>query len=319
MAVSSHPPVLPAEITQFFVPPSGSSTMASLTYYPRIAAACEVTYSNARFKVQHTEKTFFLAEAGEGPAPVDWEQAESAELELEELSRTPPAGASFADCPAPLQKAKSYQEWNRQLGRWIRTHRTLSLRHSKTCAALSHPGETEGDFRVRLSQIAREQRDGEVELLRRKYSSRLVTLQERVRRAEQAVEREAEQSRQKKMETAFSFGTAVLGAFLGRKAVSVSTASRVGTAMRSASRMGKEAQDVERARENAEAAQAEITRIETELQQEMERVSLKWDPRQEVWETVTLQPKTTDIFIRFFGLLWVPYQRDENSRWVRAF
>lgn len=318
-APSSHPPVLPAEITQFFVLPAASSAKAPLTYYPKIAAACEVTYSNARFKVQHAEKMFLLAEAGEGPVPVDWDQAETAELELDELAGTPPAEAAFSECPAPMQKAKSYQDWNRQLGRWIRTNRTLSLFQSKSCAMLSNPGETEGDFRIRLSQTAREQRDAAVETLRRKYASKLTTLQDRLRRAEQAVGREAEQSRQKKMETAFSFGTAVLGAFLGRKVVSVSSASRAGSAMRSASRMGKEAQDVERARENAEAVQAELAQLEREMQSEVERVSLKWDPHNETFETLSLQPKTTDIYIRFFGLLWIPYRRDENNRRVRAF
>ena len=88
--------------------------------------------------------------------------------------------------------------------------------------------------------MMREERDLAVEKLRKKYSRRFSTLNERLLRAEQAIAREDEQVKAKKMQTAISFGTAIIGAFLGRKAISATSASRVGTAMRSASRVQKE-------------------------------------------------------------------------------
>ena len=81
----------------------------------------------------------------------------------------------------------------------------------------SQPGESEGDFRNRLSVAAREQRDAAVEKLRTKYAAKHATLTERIRKAEQAVDREAEQARGAKVQTAISLGSTILGAFLGRR------------------------------------------------------------------------------------------------------
>ena len=95
---------------------------------------------------------------------------------------------------------------------------------------MSRPGETEGQFRVRLQESPRAVRDAASEKLRQKYAPRLAALQERIRRAEQAREREAEQATQAELQTAISFGATLLGAFIGRKAVSVSTVGRATTA-----------------------------------------------------------------------------------------
>ena len=76
----------------------------------------------------------------------------------------------------------------------------------------SLPGESEGDFRNRLSVAAREERDAAVEKLRVKFAAKHATLQERIRKAEQAVSREAEQARGAKVQTAISLGSSILGA-----------------------------------------------------------------------------------------------------------
>ncbi len=315
---SSTPPVLPAGIKQYYAPLTSSSRGTPVTYYPKVAAACEVTYVNERYNVRYSKKILLLSESGEGPVSIDWAQAELADFGLESLEMKPRPGATYAECPASMQKEKSYQEWNKLLGRWIRISQFLSLYQSNNLGVVSNPGESEGDFRIRLTQTAREQRDEQVEAVRGKYAVRIASLQERLRRAGQAIEREAEQSRQKKMETAISFGSAVLSAFLGRKVVSVSSASRVGTAMRSASRMNKESQDVERARENAETIQAELAELNNVLQNEAEKISAQSDPKNETFQALSIQPKTTDIFIPFLGLLWIPYAREESNRLVRA-
>ena len=63
------------------------------------------------------------------------------------------------------------------------------------------PGESKADFLARLSQASREKRDLAVAKLRKKYSKKFDTLQERLRRAEQAIMREKEQASSRKMQT----------------------------------------------------------------------------------------------------------------------
>lgn len=153
-------------------------------------------------------------------------------------------GSEYADLPVAAKKAAAYRKWNKDLSRWVCQNRPLVLLRSKRFGMTSLLGESEGEFRARLAQAVREKRDLEVEKLRNKYGKRFITLKDRLMRAEQAISREDEQAKARKMQTAISFGTAILGAFLGRKTVSATSASRVGTAMRSASRMRAEKMDV---------------------------------------------------------------------------
>ena len=63
----------------------------------------------------------------------------------------------------------------------------------------------------------REHRDLEVEKLRKKIRSAIHHLKRSsIARPNQAIDREDEQAKASKMQTAISFGTAILGAFLGR-------------------------------------------------------------------------------------------------------
>ncbi len=156
--------------------------------------------------------------------------------------------------------------------------------------------------------------DLEVERLRRKYSSRFATLKDRLMRSRQAIDREAEQAKSRKIQTVVSFGTAILGAFLGRKTVSVGSASRVGSAMRSASRMQKEKMDVTRAQERSAAIEAQLTELEARMQEDIEKIEFSFDPEFEELEEISVKPKSTDITLEVFGLAWVPYRKNAAGR-----
>src|SRR6185503_12268619 len=155
---------------------------------------------------------------------------------------------------------------------------------------VSNPGETEREFRLRLQQIAREQRDEAVEQLRRKYAPKFEQLQGRKRRAEQAVQRETEQAQGQKMQTAISFGATLLSSFLGRKRASMSTLGRATTAVRGVGRSMRESQDVERAQDDVEAISQKLADLEEDFQAETKALESSIDPQTEQLEKVSLKP-----------------------------
>ena len=138
-------------------------------------------------------------------------------------------------------------------------------------------------------------------------------MQERIRRAQQAVERESAQANQAKLQTAISFGTTLLGAFLGRKAVSVSTLGRATTAVRGVGRSMKEQQDIGRAAESVEALQAQLAELEAELQAEARALEAKTDAQSEPLETISIKPKKTNISVQLVALAWTPFWLDESG------
>ncbi len=308
----SEPPVVAPDINVMYLAASGAGQ--GLMYYPAVAGWLDVHYSSVRYKVDSTEKLAVSAILEDGPVPLEWDQAEEIRLEPDELQTAPLPGASFAELPSVARKVKSYSKWNKDLLRWVRQNRPLMLYRSKRFKLTSSPDESKSEFCSRLNQAAREKRDMEVEKLRRKYGSKFDTLQKRLMRAEQAIQREQEQAKSKKMETVVSFGTAILGAFLGRKAVSTSSATRFGTAVKSAGRMRKESMDVARAQETANAVKQEMAELDQRLQSDIDNLEAGYDPAAEELEEVMVKPKSTDITLQAFGLTWMPYRKGPDGR-----
>ncbi len=312
-SVQTARPVLPPGIRQVFLPlVEHADAGQRCIYYPRLLAAGELSYRNARLKVDETRG--FLLSAEVDSDDVDWDAAEDLALAAADLDRHPDPDLAFAECPPSLQHPRQYREWEKSLKRWLRSSRPLCLYKSRTLKVSSLPGESERDFRVRLQQLGNEERDRKVARLRERYERRVVTLEERLRRAEQAVERQTEQARAQKLDTAVSFGTAILGALLGRKRVSVTSASRVGTAVRKASRVGQEAGDLRRARETVASVQAKLAELQAAFEADVDKLEAAYDAQAEELECIALKPRRTDLHIALLGIGWCPYCEDENGR-----
>ncbi|MGD8256107.1 MAG: DUF87 domain-containing protein [Desulfobacterales bacterium] len=308
----NKPPVMPPGIDVYYLPASGAGQ--GLEYFPALAGWIDVHYSSAKYKVATSHRLAMAAMLEEGPVVLDWDRAEEITLDPADLQTEPLSGSSFADLPAVAKNAKKYTKWNKDYLRWVRQNRPILIYRSNRFNLSSDPRDTKGEFLARLAQVAREKRDLEVEKLRRKFSSKFNTLNNRLMRAEQALMREKEQSQSSKVQTAISFGTAILGAFLGRKAVSASSAGRFGTAIRGASRIRKESMDVQRAQQTFEATKLELEELDQRLQADIERIEAAFDPDSESIREVLIKPKSSDITLEFFGLVWMPYRRDARGQ-----
>ena len=297
--------LLPPEITQYYIPVR-SSEGGSLTYHPMLLGAAEVRYSNSK-TVEVTQQLTLLTAITDGPVSLDWSEAVALDVPVEDLETKPQQEAQFAEVPANATKVKSYATWRKDLASWIYRNQRLELLESTSLDIVSDPGESERDFRVRLQQLAREQRDEAVEKLRRKYAPKFEQLEERKRRAEQAVARETEQAKGQKMQTAISFGATLLGSFLGRKRASVSTLGRATTAVRGVGRSMKESQDVDRAEDNFAAVTQKLSDLEAEFQAETAALERSLDPQTEQLEKVSLKPTKANIAVKLVTLAWAPY------------
>jgi hypothetical protein len=306
---SSARPVLPPEIAQLFVPLRSNppAENASLVYHPALLGCGKVYFTDSKTGVDQEEELCLLAPLTDNIVAAEWSSAEEVSFDEAELDREPAQGAAFAPVPSSAGKAKSFDTWKKQFADSLYRGRSLQLFKSSSLKQTSKPGESERDFRVRLQQAARERLDAEKEKLRQRYAPKFVTLQERLRRAQQAVEREREQATASKWNTAVSIGATVLGAFLGRKRASLGNVGRATTAARGAGRVYKESQDIARAGETVEAVQGQIDGLNAQITDEVNELARLMDPGTEPLETVTLKPKKTNISVRSVVLAWTPY------------
>ncbi len=202
--------------------------------------------------------------------------------------------------------AKNYSAWEKDFAKWLYQSQSLNLFRAAEADMLSKPGESERDFRIRLQTTARERRDAATEAIRGKYASKIATLQERVRRAQQSARRESEQASAQKIQTAISFGATLLGALIGRKAISTSSIGRATTAARGVGRTMREMEDVKRAGETVEAIQSQLADLEQQIQTETQAVAARFDTGSLQLQTVSLKPKKTQITVQLVALVWKP-------------
>ena len=306
-------PVLPPEVSQYFIPlRSEGATGVKLVYHPVVVSAAQVRFSNKKIDV--AEELTALTPISDGVIPVEWDQATIVDLPIAELERATPENAHFAELPAAAGKAKNYSAWSKDFAGWVYRNKKLELFTSPRLKVISEPDESERDFRVRLQQTAREHRDNAVERLRQKYAPKIAALEEKRRRAEQAVEREAEQAKGQKMQTAISFGSTLLSSFLGRKSLSLTTLGRATTAARGVGRSMKESQDVGRAQETVAAVDQQLADLDAQFKAETETIEKSFDPQIESLETITIKPTKANISVRLSSLAWAPYWHDSEGR-----
>jgi flagellar hook-basal body complex protein FliE len=268
--------------------------------------AARLGFSDTKLGVDESRDFSFLVSITDAAVAVDWQTSTPTDVPPADLGREPgSAGASFAPLPFPAAKAASYEKWSKDFSQWLYQSQQLELLRSAKLSLWSHPGESERDFRIRLQTALREERDRATAELRQKYAGQMAALTERIRRAELAVARESDQATQQKLQTAISFGTTILGAFLGRKAVSASTLGRATTAARGVGRTMREAEDVKRATENVEALKQQLADLESQLQADTQALAASFDPAQEPLEQVVLKPKKAQIAVQLVALVWV--------------
>jgi hypothetical protein len=296
-------PVLPPDVPQYFA--TGLESQPGEAWRPCLYGAVDVRFTDRKLNLDVSRMVTRVATIDDGAVAVNWDASVPFDLPPEALDSMPPREARFLPLPAAAARPRAYGQWEKELRAWIEANETLELLRSRSTNAVSQPGESERDFRARLQQAAREERDLKLDALRRKYAPRQAALEERLRRARAAHARESEQAAGQKLQTAISFGATVLGAMLGRRAASVGTVGRATTTMRGAGRVMKEGRDVERAQQSVEAIEAQREQLESEFLAEskaLESVEAGAEPV----EPVVVRPRKTAVQVKTVALVWMP-------------
>ena len=295
-------PVLPAGITELYFPLSGQP---AATWSPVLYGAARVQYTDTKRGIDETVDVQALTPFAQSAVPIDWEQAEPTTVRPQELVTAAPAGgpAAHTSPPAAALSAKSYTGWQKDLEQWITRARPLQILFAPSVKLTSKPGESERDFQIRVTQATREARDAEVEKLRARYAPKLQRLATKVQSSQDSVAREQQQAQQQTLQSAVSIGSTLLGALMGRKAISMSTLGRATTAARGVSRSMKESQDIAKAQERVQGAQGELAELEAELAREVAEIETAASAAVPI-ETLDIKPKRGGVDVRLLALVW---------------
>ncbi|AMV16998.1 ATP-binding protein [Planctomyces sp. SH-PL14] len=309
-------PIVAAEIKQVF---ASANRAGDLLYRPALLGQAKVHYVDSKSGIDSWETLVRVAPIEEEVPGDPWEGSHAVDPAGLDVGSEPIEPARFATLLPGLSQPKWYKTWGTGLKNYAYREGVHKVFFCPSLKLYANPDETEAAFRTRLTHDARESRDLEVEKLRKKYASKIATLEDRVRRAAQRVDQEKAQASNATTNAAVSFGTSILGALFGRKLVSSTNIGKAATSMRNASRASEQRADVGRAEENRNAIQADLESLQEELEAQIETIREANAVENLEITTLELKPRKSDTMVEGVSLLWLPYQVGKDGLAKPAF
>ena len=273
-------------------------------FEPWLAATASVRFYNASRNIDELTQVNVRLSLDESFDAPDWQDAEPSEAELESCPESAPEGSSFQPLPQSFSALKNFKGWEKDLANHLYQTQRLHLLRVPSLKMESRPGETEAEFQVRIADRLREDKEAAVEKLAGKFQVKKERLAMKLDSAYAKLEKEESDVSTKTTDTIISFGTAVLGAFMGRKRLSSTTMTRTASGIRKAGRIGKEKDDVRRAEELVARLEQELEELESEQSQALEELADSYNPALVETETFAIKPRRSDIFDVRVCLLW---------------
>lgn len=298
--VASTRPVVGAGVNECFG--KVVSGVEDVIYQPHLLREGTVYFRSSKSADEETRVVRLVNAVGE--RSIDWDNQVTPPA-VADVVAEPTLGVGYATLPGYVMNADNYKQVAKDFAEWLyRNQRTDVF----TCAALkitSAPGESEADFRARISHRAREVRDEAIEKLRATAAKKIETLETRLRTAEGRLEKEKAEANVSKMQVGVSVLGSILGGLLGRKrGMGVLTSGA--SAITKAGSAYKQQQDVTNAVAKVSDFQAEIDALRQEVEQEVQKITETSDACSLALETESLKPARTDVKVDRVALLWLP-------------
>ena len=301
----SQPPALPKDVGLYFLPKDTVSE--SQTFYQPNAFAYARVFINDKKSGANTQQTLLLVTPfAEPPLVVDWHNAVISDVSFEQLQANPHQPASLKELPTQALDKACWKTWEKDAKEAIRQQPLLNLWYADSAGLYSDVGESETAFRNRIAVPLREQRDLAIAKLRETFAKKQDNLAKKIQAANERFEKESSEASKGWLDAGMSIGSAVLGAFMGRKTLSQTNIAHVKRAMNSVGDINANKQTVAELDSMRQQLQAEYTALEQGLQGQLDSLSSQFDPQLAALDSVQLTPNAKDISILLVGVLYQP-------------
>ncbi len=293
-------PKLPDGASELFQPSDDDGER--ITYTPAILRSATVMFDDAKRKITGRSIVTLVNEIDIEKQKVLWDKFVDVpkDDDLSKYESEPKENAAYADLPGPALKTTTYTSIKKDFTEWVFANHSLELFFSPLLEVYSNPGEKQDEFKVRITQTTREQRDAAIEELRTKTAKTMKSLQDKAEKAASKVDVQQAQSSGAKLSAAVEIGGSILGAIFGRKTSLVKAST-----INSASRAWKEGADVKAAQSELESLKADIAELEKQIADDTQRIRDQYDPATLAFEPFKLSPAKKNIQVTATGILWL--------------
>jgi hypothetical protein len=304
----SVPPLIPSDLSVRIVmlqkPLSGQT---KLIYRPAYIARGKLHYTDVKSRVSYWSDFRKILPAMGGIPEGYWDESQSIDTADLEYADDYESRAVFDELPGDLIRKSTFTTLEKELKAYLYRAEELVLWLYDDLKSYSEPEESESAFRNRLIQQLREQRDLDMEKIRTKFAPKISVIKDRIRRAEERVEKEKEQVQQQSITSGISIGTSILSAIFGRKLSSRTNVNSAGSAIKNATKISKERSDVSRAMDNLQVEDENLQDLEHELEVQLKQMESLPPAEKIPLSEYRLRPKKTDITIDEVSLAWLPW------------
>lgn len=292
-------PIISESIKEYFI---DTNINAQTPFYPYMYASAKVRFLNQKRAIDIEENLEFKLELDVTNNIIEW--GNSREETCEGLSTKAPNNASYAELPSLMTEAKTLKEFEKNLSDYLYGSKKLEL---FTCSALkleSKLNQSKRDFTVEVGDTLKELRDEKAEALKDKFQLKFNSLQDKLQQLEFKLEKEQIDVSSKTTDTIVDIGLAVIGAFLGSKAISASTMRSGASAFKKGRGVLKERGDVQNVEMLLQDTQDEIQELQEQLKEEIQNIENELDIKNYEILPSLITLKRSDIIIKDMALLW---------------
>ena len=293
-------PLISDKIQQYFL--DNSPYHEEIIFEPKILLKGKIRFYSESKGIDEKEEVFLKLPINENTTEINFEKGMPTNDDVSLYDTRSPENAKFYPLPFFIEEMKDFNTVENEFKDSLSRTKRLDLYTSKEFKLLSQPGEDLSSFKLKILELLRERKDEEVDKLRVKFKGKEEILQKKYNRLLEKLGKEETDTKTATTESVLSLGATLLGAFLGR--TKVGNLSSGMTGLRRANRIFKEKKDVSLVKNQIEELTKDIEKLEGELNEKIVEISDKLNIDNYEIETLSLQPRKTDISNIYVSLLW---------------
>ena len=309
-------PPIPAWIREYFLPQNYSLPEAfsaaqrpmpadvmidSVIYHPAVVASAEVHILDRKHGVDSEIKRSVLVRSPARRGAIRWEDYPIDSDALETADPSPAPSTRFSSIDAPLNDVKLMTALQKDFGDWVFRTSAVKARANQTLKVFAGPDISQAEFMKACAEAARDARDAEIAKKTAQIDRQIKTKRDQLAREERELAEDRVDYEHRKWEergNLAELGASLVG--LGRKKSLSSQLSK--------RRLTEKAKaDVEESVDAIAQYKGQIDELEKQREEVIAEINDRWGKAVNDITEVTIAPKKTDVFVKLYGVAWMPY------------
>lgn len=313
---SSTKPPLPAFLREYFLPQNYSLPEAfsaaqrampaevmidGVIYRPTLLASAEVRILDRKHGVDSELTRTVLVKSPEKRGSVRWEE-HPLNASLDGVDTSPAPSTRFSSIDAPLNDVKLMTALQKDFTDWVFRNSSVRARANQALKVFAGPDISQAEFMKACAEAARDGRDAEIAKKTATLDRQLKTLEDKLAREERELREDEAELSNRKVEEAGTHLENLTGLFGGRR-----KSSRLSSSL-TKRRMTEQAKaEVEESLDAIDQFKSQIKELEKRRAEVLAEINDRWGRLVNEITEVTIAPKKTDVFVKLFGVAWLPY------------